>query len=56
MPRGTMVNCVDPGPNDTGYADEQLRTALGRLNPGGRWSTPTDTGRLVASLLSDETD
>jgi 3-oxoacyl-[acyl-carrier protein] reductase len=26
------------------------------LNPGGRWSTPTDTARLVAWLLSDEAD
>jgi 3-oxoacyl-[acyl-carrier protein] reductase len=56
MPRGITVNCVDPGPNDTGYADERLRAEVSQLNPGGRWSTPTDTARLVAWLLTDEAD
>ncbi len=54
MPRGITVNCVNPGPNDTGYADEQLRAAVVAAHPGGRWSTPTDTARLVTWLLSDE--
>lgn len=54
MPQGITVNCIDPGPNDTGYADEDLRAAVAARNPGGRWSTPTDTARLVAWLLSDE--
>jgi len=56
MPRGITVNCVNPGPNDTGYADDVLRAEVSRLNPGGRWSTPADTARLVAWLLSDEAD
>jgi 3-oxoacyl-[acyl-carrier protein] reductase len=56
MPRGITVNCINPGPNDTGYADEQTRTAVSAANPGGRWSTPTDTARLVTWLLSDEAD
>ncbi len=55
-PRGITVNCVNPGPNDTGYADEQSRAAVIAKNPGGRWSTPTDTARLVSWLLSDEAD
>ena len=54
--RGITVNCVNPGPNDTGYADEQGRAAVIAKNPGGRWSTPTDTARLVCWLLSDEAD
>lgn len=54
--RGITVNCVDPGPNDTGYADDAARTAVAALNPGGRWSTPADTARLVTWLLSDEAD
>ncbi|RBY82512.1 3-ketoacyl-ACP reductase [Geodermatophilus sp. TF02-6] len=54
MPRGITVNCVDPGPNDTGYADAQLHAAVAAANPGGRWSTPQDTARLVAWLGSDE--
>lgn len=56
MPRGITVNCIDPGPNDTGYADDELRAEVSRLNPGGRWSTPADTARLVAWLLSEEAD
>jgi len=56
MPRGITVNCVNPGPNDTGYADDRTRATVARENPGGRWSTPLDTARLVAWLLSDEAD
>ncbi len=40
MPRGITVNCVDPGPNDTGYADAETRAAVAARNPGGRWSSP----------------
>jgi 3-oxoacyl-[acyl-carrier protein] reductase len=56
IPRGITVNCVNPGPNDTGYADDEKRAAVAALNPGGRWSTPADTARLVSWLLSDEAD
>jgi 3-oxoacyl-[acyl-carrier protein] reductase len=56
MPRDITVNCVNPGPNDTGYADDEVRAMVTRQNPGGRWSTPADTAKLVAWLLSDEAD
>jgi 3-oxoacyl-[acyl-carrier protein] reductase len=56
IPRGITVNCINPGPNDTGYADERTRAEVIRLNPGGRWSMPADTARLVAWLLGDEAD
>jgi len=56
MPRRITVNCINPGPNDTGYADDETRAAVNLINPGGRWSTPADTARLVAWLLSDEAD
>jgi 3-oxoacyl-[acyl-carrier protein] reductase len=56
MPRGITVNCINPGPNDTGYADAASRAAVTAANPGARWSTPTDTARLVGWLLSDEAD
>ena len=54
MPRGITVNCVDPGPTDTGYADPITRAAVASRNPGGRWGTPADAARLVAWLVSDE--
>jgi 3-oxoacyl-[acyl-carrier protein] reductase len=53
MPRGITVNCVDPGPNDTGWADETTRAAVTARTPGRRWSTPSDTADLVAWLVSD---
>jgi 3-oxoacyl-[acyl-carrier protein] reductase len=56
MPRGITVNCVDPGPNDTWYADDVTRAAVAAANPGGRWGTPADAARLVAWLVSDEAD
>ena len=56
MPRGITVNCVNPGPNDTGYADPDTVAAVAARSPGGRWSTPADAARLVGWLLSDEAD
>lgn len=56
MPRGITVNCVDPGPNDTGYADEATRAAVSARNPGRRWSTPDDAAKLVAWLVTDDAD
>ncbi|MGY1664888.1 SDR family oxidoreductase [Geodermatophilus sp. SYSU D00696] len=32
------------------------RAAVAAANPGRRWSTPTDTARLVAWLVSDEAE
>lgn len=56
MPHGITVNCVDPGPNDTGYVDADDLAAGSARNPGGRWGRPVDTARLVAWLVSDEAD
>ncbi len=56
MPRGITVNCVDPGPNDTGYADQSVLQSVAERIPGRRWGTPVDAARLVAWLLSDEAD
>lgn len=43
MPRGITVNCVDPGPNDTGYADPQTMAAVADGSPGKpSVSTPSD--------------
>jgi 3-oxoacyl-[acyl-carrier protein] reductase len=56
MPRGITVNCINPGPNDTGYASAETIASVAARSPGGRWSTPADTARLVAWLASDEAD
>ena len=56
MARGITVNCVNPGPTDTGYADAAARAEVAAASPGGRWGTPEDAARLVAWLVSDEAE
>jgi 3-oxoacyl-[acyl-carrier protein] reductase len=53
-PVGATVNCVNPGPNDTGYADEDTRRHVAdRMPLAKRWGTPDDITELVAFLVSD---
>ena len=54
--RAITVNCVNPGPNDTGWAEPGVVAESAHHVPGGRWSTPADTARLVGWLVSDEAD
>lgn len=54
--RGITVNCVNPGPNNTGHADDAAWAWVASRNPGGRASTPADTARVVAWLVSDEAE
>jgi 3-oxoacyl-[acyl-carrier protein] reductase len=56
MPRGITVNCIDPGPNDTGYAGAEAHAWVAERSPGKRWGTPTDAARLVGWLVSGEAD
>lgn len=56
MPRNITVNCVNPGPNDTGYADPETIAAVAEQSPGRRWSTPVDAAKLVAWLCRDDAD
>ena len=52
--RGITVNCINPGPTDTGYADEATRRTLAERHPQRRWSEPDDAARLIGWLCSDE--
>ncbi|MDG4788601.1 SDR family oxidoreductase [Micromonospora sp. WMMD1102] len=52
MPQGITVNCVNPGPTDTGWASAEDLAAGGHLFPGGRWGQPDDAARLVEWLCS----
>jgi 3-oxoacyl-[acyl-carrier protein] reductase len=52
-PLRITVNCVNPGPVDTGYADEEIRQLVASRMPLGRWGRPEDTAELVAWLVSD---
>jgi len=67
--RGIRVNCVNPGPTNTGYLDgiepmagsaagarpedRAAKVARGRM-PFGRWGEPDDAARLIAWLCSDD--
>lgn len=52
--RGITVNCINPGPIDTGYARGRGHARVAAMFPAGRWGQPDDVARLVAWLVSDE--
>jgi 3-oxoacyl-[acyl-carrier protein] reductase len=52
--RAITVNTVNPGPTDTGWADEATREAVLALMPQGRWGQPADAARLIGWLCSDD--
>jgi 3-oxoacyl-[acyl-carrier protein] reductase len=51
-PNGITVNAINPGPNDTGWMDEQIRDWATGQSPLGRVGTPDDAAELVAFLCS----
>ena len=53
-PLGIRANCVNPGPVDTGWMDDELREGLASRQPTGRLGTPADVARLVSFLLSPD--
>ncbi len=52
--KGITVNAVNPGPTDTGWITEDLRSELSSKFPFGRVGEPEDAARLVAFLAGDE--
>src|SRR3954452_24257045 len=51
---GITVNAVGPGPNDTGWMDDELRAELLPRFPMGRIGRPADAATLIAFLLSED--
>jgi len=52
--RAITVNCVNPGPVDTGWATPGLLAAAADRMPAKRWGEPDDPARLIAWLVSDD--
>ncbi|MCL2285110.1 MAG: SDR family oxidoreductase [Firmicutes bacterium] len=50
--KNIRVNCVNPGPNDTGYCFGEVYDQVASRFPAGRWGTPNDTADLVLFLHS----
>jgi 3-oxoacyl-[acyl-carrier protein] reductase len=53
-PLGISANVVNPGPIDTGWMDDSIRTALAEQHPLGRLGTPADIAALAGFLISAE--
>ena len=53
-PAGITVNCVDPGPTDTGWATPELVERERDRLAFGRWGEPDDAARLIAWLAGDD--
>lgn len=49
---GVRANVVNPGPVDTGWMSDEIRTAAAQQTPLGRTGTPADTADLVTFLCS----
>ena len=54
--RGITVNCIKPGPVDTGWATDAARAAVAAMVPAVRWGQPDDVAKLVSWLVSDEAE
>jgi 3-oxoacyl-[acyl-carrier protein] reductase len=52
--RGITVNAIDPGPTDTGWISDQLRTEILRASPGSRISSPDEVARVARWLAGDD--
>ncbi|WP_163508581.1 SDR family oxidoreductase [Fodinicola acaciae] len=52
--QGITVNCVNPGPTDTGWATEDITAAALKRLPFGRWGRPEDAAALVSFLVGPD--
>jgi 3-oxoacyl-[acyl-carrier protein] reductase len=52
--RGITVNCINPGPTDTGWANADTETVVRAAMPRKRWNTPEEAAAVVSWLLSPD--
>ena len=54
--KGITINAVNPGPNDTGWMNEEIKSELIKRFPMGRIGTPKDAANLIGYLIKDEAE
>ena len=54
--KGITINAVNPGPNDTGWMDENLKNKLINQFPMKRIGKPEDTAKLIVFLASENAE
>lgn len=52
--QGITVNCVNPGPTDTGYSTGRGHEFISKMFPADRWGSTRAVANLVAWLISDD--
>lgn len=54
-PSGATVNCLNPGPVDTGWTEEATRSSVADRRPlAARWGRPEEVAGVVAWLVSED--
>ena len=53
-PYGITVNCVAPGPTQTGWIDEELERAVLPIIPMGKLIQPEDIAQTILFLASEQ--
>lgn len=54
--KGITINAVNPGPNDTGWMDEGLKSKLLNQFPMKRIGKPEDAAKLIGFLASEDAE
>ncbi|PLS02373.1 SDR family oxidoreductase [Neobacillus cucumis] len=55
-PLGITVNAVNPGPTDTGWMTQEIKSQLKPLFPFGRIGEPRDVAKIIKFIVSEEAD
>lgn len=54
--KGITINAVNPGPNDTGWMDKEMKKQLLKQFPMNRIGKPKDTAKLIGFLASEDAE
>lgn len=54
--KGITINAVNPGPNDTGWMDQETKKVLLDRFPMNRIGKPQDTAKLIGFLVSEDAE